>query len=739
MKKMFFVVNWVLAFMLCQPVAAQDSRIVIGNEAYELSICDMDGDGKLTVADIAALIDLYLTGEEPIVDEKNNQFTLTLPEEAPVSEVSVRAYGADIAPDSNNSYATSANVVSVLDGQGRLIYDCYASLDTVNVQRTLNLNALETAYSLLLPVFPNMFETTSDKILNTLKSLLAELPETHALAAAIDRSIVNCGYLDMESIDTEYQAAVDRIVEKLGLRDNYLKAETGARRRLAPKAPAIVNGNSVWGLKLVLNSSEWVENDSEKYWKCNLTAYNSNRFAYTAWTTGYKEDDGNVYYELFCDYEIARQRILPPQRVSTFMGNFTDPVTKPFKKESWEGLANYFSDSYRLFTEEGFGFDDMTWDNTRMTFDTNFTTPRDVVIVAAPADNPLMMFYNVAKTVYTPIIQKVMNGAKDAENEDYLLNFAIDLVADPINMADFLSIIHSDKSWGTKAKEIAEWTWPKMSKHLDAYIQEKVKTKSAQWVWDHFGFMRAGELQKAVEDISDNWNVYLEKVEKYGDVALGVMGLTEGSSYYDMSLDFEQNPEEEHEAVDLGLSVKWATMNVGANSPEEYGDYFAWGETKPKTEYYWSNYKYCNGSENTLTKYCTQSSYGYNGFTDGFTELLPEDDAATANWGGGWRMPTQAQVQELFDNCTLIWTRRNNINGILVTGPSGGQIFLPANGCHNGSSYTSGSTGNYWCSEFNASGKNYVYDLHFLSNGWDWNYDERYHGHCVRPVRAVCP
>ena len=100
-----------------------------------------------------------------------------------------------------------------------------------------------------------------------------------------------------------------------------------------------------------------------------------------------------------------------------------------------------------------------------------------------------------------------------------------------------------------------------------------------------------------------------------------------------------------HEYVDLGLpsGTLWATCNVGAETPEGYGDYFAWGETELKTTYNLSTYKYTNGSYDQLTKYCSNSSYGYNGFTDTLTVLLPEDDAATANWGDGWCMPTADQ------------------------------------------------------------------------------------------------
>lgn len=120
-----------------------------------------------------------------------------------------------------------------------------------------------------------------------------------------------------------------------------------------------------------------------------------------------------------------------------------------------------------------------------------------------------------------------------------------------------------------------------------------------------------------------------------------------------------------HEYVDLGLpsGTLWATCNVGANAPEEYGDYFAWGEIQPKDYYDESTYQYCIGSYNTLTKYCNNSSYGYNGFTDNLTTLQPEDDAATANWGAGWRMPTKGEWEELYNNTTCTWTTQNNVSG----------------------------------------------------------------------------
>ncbi len=205
----------------------------------------------------------------------------------------------------------------------------------------------------------------------------------------------------------------------------------------------------------------------------------------------------------------------------------------------------------------------------------------------------------------------------------------------------------------------------------------------------------------------------------------------------EMLLNPDNDPYNGHEYVDLGLSVKWATCNVGATSPEEYGDYFAWGETTPKTTYDWSTYKYCNGTWNTMTKYCIDSEYGT---VDNKTVLELTDDAAHVNWGGSWRMPTKAEQDELrnTNNCTWTWTKQNGVNGYKVTSKkNGNSIFLPAAGYRYDSDLNrSGSYGSYWSSSLDASGSSYAYYLYFNSSGVDWNYSYRCVGHSVRPV---CP
>ena len=198
-------------------------------------------------------------------------------------------------------------------------------------------------------------------------------------------------------------------------------------------------------------------------------------------------------------------------------------------------------------------------------------------------------------------------------------------------------------------------------------------------------------------------------------------------------------PPDDHEWVDLGLpsGTLWATCYVGATSPEEYGDHFAWGETEPKEVYDWTSYKWCNGSGTTMTKYCISSDFGYNGFTDGKTELDPEDDAAYVNWGEGWRMPTKEQLQELIENCTWTWTQQNGVNGRLVTGPNGKTIFLSASGVGRDEVILDpGSYGDFWARTL-SNHTYYAYDLGFDSVGVNWHSGDRHFGRCVRAVRVA--
>ena len=220
-----------------------------------------------------------------------------------------------------------------------------------------------------------------------------------------------------------------------------------------------------------------------------------------------------------------------------------------------------------------------------------------------------------------------------------------------------------------------------------------------------------------------------------------------------------------HEYVDLGLSVNWATCNIGADKPEEYGDYFAWGEMAPHYKsgyaqeepqehwnsymsdgYWWSTYMWSKGSNSSLTKYCNAGDLGNNGFTDKMTELVPADDAARMLWGSKWRMPTKSEMEELFNKCTWTWTKENGVYGYRVASNVSGytdrSIFLPAAGIRGGKSLNGiDYDGMYWSSSLDTDNSLMAWSIYFV-NGDLENIDEdvsvapfsRHNGLSIRPV-----
>jgi len=189
-------------------------------------------------------------------------------------------------------------------------------------------------------------------------------------------------------------------------------------------------------------------------------------------------------------------------------------------------------------------------------------------------------------------------------------------------------------------------------------------------------------------------------------------------------------------AVDLGLSVKWASWNVGADAPEGFGYYFAWGETEPKGNYNWSTYKWCNGTSDDLTKYITDGAHGSD---DNKSVLEEADDVAHVKLGGNWRTPTYAEWQELMDkdNCYWVWTSRNGVLGNLVTSnKNGNSIFLPAAGYwYSTVLYYEGSAGSYWSSSLRSNVSRDATCLIFKSDNMYRADVWRCYGSSVRPVK----
>ncbi|MGN0028736.1 MAG: hypothetical protein ACI35Q_03270 [Marinilabiliaceae bacterium] len=210
---------------------------------------------------------------------------------------------------------------------------------------------------------------------------------------------------------------------------------------------------------------------------------------------------------------------------------------------------------------------------------------------------------------------------------------------------------------------------------------------------------------------------------------------------------------DESAAVDLGLTsgTLWAPWNVGATKPGDAGSYFAWGETTAKESYDWDSYKHMKNGESEwwhINKYTiddnqtTADWYSSTFIGDGKTTLEADDDAAAVNWGGDWRMPTQAQLSELFTQCAIEceeadWDANGSFAGYLITGPNGKKLFLPAAGCRKGTAPSLGYVGLrgfYWSAELSSGESYFARFLTLGPGGWNTDYDYRYRGYSVRPI-----
>ena len=281
-----------------------------------------------------------------------------------------------------------------------------------------------------------------------------------------------------------------------------------------------------------------------------------------------------------------------------------------------------------------------------------------------------------------------------------------------------------------------------------AYESEETESKTATITDVNFEMGKSYNITVVIEDkdiVTEQYgvNFFVAEVKEWGSNIEIDATLNEG-------VESPENPEipevssgmeNGYEWVDLGLpsGLKWATCNVGANSPEDYGDYFAWGEVEPKEYYVWETYKY--GSDyDQLTKYCTDSDYGKDGFVDYNTILDPEDDAAAVNWGGSWRMPTIVEQQELINICIWDWITQNEVKGYKVTGPNGNSVFLPAAGFMDQDGLGGvGDEALYWSSSSHSSWSYAAYVHYFYSDiviNEEDIISSRCMGHLVRPV---CP
>ncbi len=264
--------------------------------------------------------------------------------------------------------------------------------------------------------------------------------------------------------------------------------------------------------------------------------------------------------------------------------------------------------------------------------------------------------------------------------------------------------------------------------------------------WDEFVSLDSRDVRDAAKspvliDVSEFEDLGLYTIDEILNAKMG------------LDLPWFDDTDIIHGYVDLGLSVKWATCNVGADKPEDYGDYYAWGELTPKESYTWENYRFrTSGDDEGTVKLSKYTSLYYtsmldedNSFfiADDKTQLDLEDDVAHVKWGGDWRLPTNEEMNELIDSCTWTWTTLNGVNGCLVTSNRPGytdrSIFLPATGKYGfeTSNKSAGTWGHYWSNSVNKDQSSYNAGVLAIGSGYAAvKITFRAHGQSVRPV---CP
>ena len=378
--------------------------------------------------------------------------------------------------------------------------------------------------------------------------MIAQLQETKQLATAIDRSIVRNGYLNLDDVDREYSIAKEKIIQLAGLKENFLstrafqKNAPTTRSSTTPISPQIIN-NRYKGVRLDIKSSNFIT--ESKTWHCNMTGYNE-RFGYVAMVHAYKGNDG-VVYPYSNDFWEQMKFIIPPMNVSKFMGTTS----------SWGGIKAYFSDTWRLFTEEGFGFDDMTWDMSKLSgIYMDFQKPNDVVLVLSPQENNNLFVFNATMAFLAPAISLLGGEVKDDKSfiKDFTYRFVYKLATDPIFINEIRAIA-SNKSLSSTDKSYK--------------IYQKLQGKFVGFVTGDaiklYPKLAKSLANKAFKKAITNVNFYEKVVKLTGDLVMGYFGLAEHGFYYDMKLDFGQEDVPNGVIIENGVLVKWPDEAIPEN------------------------------------------------------------------------------------------------------------------------------------------------------------------------------
>lgn len=460
-----------------------------------------------------------------------------------INDIKVIGDGENLDVGTDGNYKTENCNLMAIGKNNRIMYMNHTSVCGKPKKDNSKLNAHETAISLLLPIFPNIYlQESSDEGFLSIKNLIGALPETQTLASAIDKSIVKNGYLEMDDIDAEYGKACDKIFNLTGLQKHLDKlSSTRSVHRAAPQSNPSFNGSnsvSYKGLEVQLDKTRWTHTFASwltqaRYvnaWECTINAYNSNRWAFTSISNAIRQDEGVLEFRTSENLFVEQTaHMLKPQNASHFMSS----------TKSW----GFLEDTFNLFFKEDFGFEDMTWDKTKLEgVKLYFTIPQDVIYVAAPGDNDNLKIFNLAHLLLSDVLSVVMSDFATVYSEG----------EEPYTdcLLAFLQKCMQDKNFLIKVLEIEAMTIPDTEKvrqwfklFFDKWLiyvrddfEDWAKKSAVEWYKNNFRKRAISDIQNLLKSNAFLWE---KQIEKWSKPIMLFIGTSYEQSYYiNINLDF---------------------------------------------------------------------------------------------------------------------------------------------------------------------------------------------------------
>ena len=506
----------------------------------------------------------------------------SLPKESglTVNDITITVDGDTISTDDNGNYDAAGSTLVATNKDGEVVYMNIAAVEDANNATGADLNAKESAITLMLPLVPNIFVAFDDEYLPKLKEMIWDVDEVKQLAEAIDRSVVKYGYTDFGEISKEATTARNKISQLLHL--DELAKRLAAPVSLTSRGPVfkasgtkippyIENPYGYGGLQVEITNRERKQFYSPYNiygYNCEVTAYNSNRFAYSSMVKGKYDTETNTYYipDLRNDYDYHKN-ILKPQKVSTFLNTFTS-----FKSEDLEKFGNFIVESVEL-VQGDIGFSDMHWDDMKKSAYFDINAQDDAIVLLYPRGNDYMLVYNILQSIVKPIVKTISKKAGKAFDSDILVPFVCGkMLNSPDYIMEVTSTLNSSelKSY-EKVEKIRSLSWTNFFKAITDETLSKVDKSMQDVLTDFIG--KLSLIEGGIEAAFDWTNVKaafkaLGWVKKYGDIFTGLLGtFFENNAVYPIywEADGQFVVEKDEVTVGEGESVNVRIL-VGNNS-----------------------------------------------------------------------------------------------------------------------------------------------------------------------------